>query len=138
MGNSILFQNIDKWVSEAKHGVIYFSLGSMIKAKTMKKEKLEAFQNAFRRLPQRVLWKWENESMDGKPDNVMIQKWMPQFDILSMYKKLFDLYRCLGLVVNQACSLVRSLEFHFFGPIVLAIFIIIWSIKFPIMLFIFW
>ncbi|KAJ8972839.1 hypothetical protein NQ314_000003 [Rhamnusium bicolor] len=40
------------------------------------------FLKAFSRLPQRVLWKWENETMEGKPDNVMIQKWMPQLDIL--------------------------------------------------------
>ncbi|XP_045481092.1 UDP-glycosyltransferase UGT5-like isoform X4 [Harmonia axyridis] len=76
-------QNIEKFINESKHGVIYFSLGSMIKGHTFPQEKKDAFLKAFARLPQRVLWKWENETMPGKPDNVMIQKWMPQFDILS-------------------------------------------------------
>ncbi|XP_045481093.1 UDP-glycosyltransferase UGT5-like isoform X5 [Harmonia axyridis] len=75
--------NIEKFINESKHGVIYFSLGSMIKGHTFPQEKKDAFLKAFARLPQRVLWKWENETMPGKPDNVMIQKWMPQFDILS-------------------------------------------------------
>ncbi|XP_044750029.1 UDP-glycosyltransferase UGT5-like isoform X1 [Coccinella septempunctata] len=81
--NKPLPKNIEKFINESTHGVIYFSLGSMIKGHTFPQEKREAFLKAFARLPQRVLWKWENETMPGKPDNVMIQKWMPQFDILS-------------------------------------------------------
>jgi glucuronosyltransferase len=75
-------QNLEKWINESAHGVIYFSLGSMIKGHTFPDEKRREFLKAFGRLPQRVLWKWENDSMPGKPDNVMIQKWMPQLDIL--------------------------------------------------------
>lgn len=54
----------------------------MIKGHSFPKDKLDAFFKAFKRLPQRVLWKYENETMENKPDNVMIQKWMPQLDIL--------------------------------------------------------
>jgi glucuronosyltransferase len=75
-------KNLEKWINESAHGVIYFSLGSMIKGHTFPDEKRREFLKAFGRLPQRVLWKWENDSMPGKPDNVMIQKWMPQLDIL--------------------------------------------------------
>lgn len=57
----------------------------MIKGHTFPEEKRQEFLRAFARLPQRVLWKWENETMPGKPDNVMIQKWMPQLDILCKY-----------------------------------------------------
>jgi glucuronosyltransferase len=78
-------QNLEKWINESAHGVIYFSLGSMIKGHTFPDEKRREFLKAFGRLPQRVLWKWENDSMPGKPDNVMIQKWMPQLDILCEY-----------------------------------------------------
>lgn len=49
----------------------------------MPDDKRMAFINAFKRLPQRVIWKWENETMEGKSDKIMIGKWMPQFDILS-------------------------------------------------------
>ncbi|KAK5643189.1 hypothetical protein RI129_007034 [Pyrocoelia pectoralis] len=74
--------HLEKWINESEHGVIYFSLGSMIKGHTFPEEKKQMFINAFNRLPQRVLWKWENETMSGKTDNIMIEKWMPQFDIL--------------------------------------------------------
>lgn len=57
-------------------------MGSMIKGDSFPVEIREAFQRAFSRLPQRVLWKWENETMPGQTPNIMTQKWMPQFDIL--------------------------------------------------------
>ncbi|XP_018325091.1 UDP-glucuronosyltransferase 1-1 isoform X4 [Agrilus planipennis] len=74
-------QNIEKWINESTHGVIYFSMGSMIKGHTFPEEKRNMFLRVFKRLPQRVLWKWESD-MPGKPDNIMIQRWMPQYDIL--------------------------------------------------------
>lgn len=73
---------IENWINNSDAGVIYFSLGSMIKGDTFPEEQRKAFVRAFSRLPQRVLWKWENDTMPDKPDNVMISKWMPQFDIL--------------------------------------------------------
>ncbi|KAH1028367.1 hypothetical protein HUJ05_001726 [Dendroctonus ponderosae] len=76
-------QDIENWINNSEHGVIYFSLGSMIKGHTFPEEQRKAFIRAFAKLPQRILWKWENETMLDKPDNVMISKWMPQFDILS-------------------------------------------------------
>jgi len=73
---------MENWINNSDSGVIYFSLGSMIKSDTFPKEQLKAFIRAFAKLPQRVLWKWENDTMPDKPDNVMIRKWMPQFDVL--------------------------------------------------------
>lgn len=40
------------------------------------------FLGTFRKLKQRVLWKYEDDSLTDIPSNVMIQKWMPQNDIL--------------------------------------------------------
>ncbi|XP_030745756.1 UDP-glucuronosyltransferase 2B13-like [Sitophilus oryzae] len=73
---------LESWINNSDAGVIYFSLGSMIKGVTFPAARREAFVGAFARLRQRVLWKWENDTMPDKPDNVMIYKWMPQFDIL--------------------------------------------------------
>ncbi|XP_022913422.2 UDP-glycosyltransferase UGT5-like isoform X2 [Onthophagus taurus] len=75
-------QNIEKWINESSEGVVYFSMGSMLIGHSFPIKKREMFQRAFSRLKHRVLWKWENDTMPGKPDNVMTQKWMPQFDIL--------------------------------------------------------
>lgn len=39
--------------------------------------------DTFKKLKQRVLWKFEDESLPGIPSNVMVRKWLPQNDILS-------------------------------------------------------
>lgn len=83
-----IFQDVEKFISESKHGVIYFSFGSMLLGSSLSEEVKQAFMDSFRELPQRVLWKYENETLTGKPENVMIRKWMPQFDILSKSHKL--------------------------------------------------
>ena len=38
--------------------------------------------NAFSKLKQRVIWKWETETMPDLPPNVKLGKWLPQQDIL--------------------------------------------------------
>jgi glucuronosyltransferase len=40
------------------------------------------FMNVFRQLKQKVLWKWETETMPDLPSNVKLSKWLPQQDIL--------------------------------------------------------
>jgi glucuronosyltransferase len=32
---------------------------------------------------QRVVMKWESDTLEGKPDNVFISKWLPQDDVLA-------------------------------------------------------
>ncbi|XP_049957789.1 UDP-glycosyltransferase UGT5-like [Schistocerca serialis cubense] len=49
----------------------------------MPEHKRIAFLEAFAQLPQRVLWKWEVDSLPGQPENVMIAKWLPQQDVLA-------------------------------------------------------
>lgn len=75
--------NLQAFLDGAKHGAIYFSLGTVVKSSTLPKEKLDIFLGAFKNLKQRILWKFEDESLADVPSNVMIRKWMPQNDILS-------------------------------------------------------
>lgn len=49
----------------------------------MPHDKLMAFIETFRLLKQKVLWKFENETIQNLPSNVMIRKWLPQNDILA-------------------------------------------------------
>ncbi|CAG9762822.1 unnamed protein product [Ceutorhynchus assimilis] len=75
--------HLENWITNAKAGVIYFSLGSMIRSDSFPEEQRNKFLRAFARFPQRILWKWESDgAMLDKPDNVMIDKWMPQYEIL--------------------------------------------------------
>ncbi|XP_075232021.1 UDP-glycosyltransferase UGT5-like isoform X1 [Lycorma delicatula] len=76
-------QDLEKFINESSHGVIYFCMGSMLKASTLPEEKRLDLIEVFSKLPQRVLWKWETETMPDKPDNVKLLKWMPQRDVLA-------------------------------------------------------
>lgn len=74
----------------AGQGVIYVSWGSVIRANTLPEETREGLINAFRTFKQQIiLWKWENETLSDQPDNVRIQKWMPQRDVLC--RKIWNL-----------------------------------------------
>ncbi|KAM8714200.1 hypothetical protein ACLKA7_014355 [Drosophila subpalustris] len=67
----------------AKHGAIYFSLGSQVRSADLPPEKLKIFLDVFGSLKQRILWKFEDDKLANLPANVMVQKWMPQSDILA-------------------------------------------------------
>ncbi|XP_046991814.1 UDP-glucosyltransferase 2-like [Schistocerca americana] len=76
-------KNMQEFLDGAEHGVIYFSLGSNVRSNALPVEKIQAFLEAFRQLPQRVLWKWENDSMPSQPENLMVSKWLPQEAVLA-------------------------------------------------------
>lgn len=46
-------------------------------------EKLTIFLKVFGSLKQRILWKFEDDTLPDLPSNVRLQKWMPQNDILA-------------------------------------------------------
>ncbi|CAG9768855.1 unnamed protein product [Ceutorhynchus assimilis] len=75
--------DLQEFLDNAKEGVIYFSMGSHLLSKSFSEEKKKLFLNAFRKLKVKVLWKFEDEVLPGKPDNVFIKKWVPQQDILA-------------------------------------------------------
>ncbi|XP_029726645.1 UDP-glycosyltransferase UGT5-like [Aedes albopictus] len=75
--------DLQKYLDEAKDGVIYFCMGSNIKSIHFPEEKRNAFLRVFSKLKQRVLWKFEDETMPNQPPNLMIKAWMPQNDILA-------------------------------------------------------
>jgi glucuronosyltransferase len=75
--------DIQEFLDGAINGAIYFSLGSYIKSSAMPNEKLKAFLDAFGKLKQRVLWKYEDTNLQSIPKNIMISKWLPQSDVLA-------------------------------------------------------
>ncbi|XP_037945448.1 UDP-glycosyltransferase UGT5-like [Teleopsis dalmanni] len=76
-------EDIQKFIDEAEHGVIYFSMGSNLQSKNLPMEKRKAILETFRGIKQRVLWKFEDSKLADKPDNVFIKDWYPQDDILA-------------------------------------------------------
>ncbi|PNF23047.1 UDP-glucuronosyltransferase 1-1 [Cryptotermes secundus] len=76
-------QELQKYLDEASDGVIYFSMGSNLKSSQMPDSMINAFVEAFSKLKQRILWKWETDTLPGQPKNVKLGKWLPQSDILA-------------------------------------------------------
>ena len=76
------FQDLQKFLDEAKDGVIYFSLGSSVRSDHMPEEKRRVFIEVFSALPQKILWKWELDRLPGRPPNMKTGTWLPQQDIL--------------------------------------------------------
>ncbi|XP_055903464.1 UDP-glucosyltransferase 2-like [Eupeodes corollae] len=74
---------IQTFLDKAHDGAIYFSLGTNCKSSGLRMEAIEAMLRVFRSMKQRVLWKYENASLPGKSDNVLIRNWFPQNDILA-------------------------------------------------------
>lgn len=70
-------------MDDARYGVIYFSLGSLVETSAIIEDRLaRELAQLFGKLKQRVLWKWE-KSFTNLSDNIKISKWFPQQDILS-------------------------------------------------------
>lgn len=82
-GSKPLPKKIQDFLDSSKNGVLFFSWGSMVRTASLPKEKLEEILRVLGSLKENVIWKWENEDLPNKPKNVMIKKWLPQFDILS-------------------------------------------------------
>ncbi|XP_049958525.1 UDP-glucosyltransferase 2-like isoform X1 [Schistocerca serialis cubense] len=75
-------KDIQDWLDGAEDGAVCFSLGSMVQASTMPEERRLAFLEGFKKLRQRVLWKWEKD-MGDLPPNVKVSKWLPQQSVLA-------------------------------------------------------
>ncbi|XP_068212432.1 UDP-glucosyltransferase 2-like [Palaemon carinicauda] len=67
--------------SSGDAGIILFSLGSIVRSRDIPHEYKVVFLKAFRKLSQKVIWKYEEDDLD-LPPNVIARKWLPQQDIL--------------------------------------------------------
>ncbi|XP_034039729.1 UDP-glucuronosyltransferase-like isoform X2 [Thalassophryne amazonica] len=73
-------EDLESWVS-GKHGFIVFTLGSMVS--DLPEETTKVFLEAFRQIPQKVIWRFTGPLPDNVPENVKIMKWVPQNDLLA-------------------------------------------------------
>lgn len=75
--------DIQAFIDEAEHGVVYFSLGGNLNPSAMPVEKQEAIIKALSKLKERVLWKWDDENAKVDQKKFLVKKWFPQDDILA-------------------------------------------------------
>ncbi|RZF43054.1 hypothetical protein LSTR_LSTR001232 [Laodelphax striatellus] len=76
-------QDLKKFLDESKHGVIYFSFGTVVPSNQLPVEIRDGFVKAFGKLKQNVLWKIDATSVPGLTANVKLSKWLPQQDVLA-------------------------------------------------------
>ncbi|XP_026169979.1 UDP-glucuronosyltransferase 1-1-like isoform X1 [Mastacembelus armatus] len=73
-------EDLESWVS-GEHGFVVFTLGSMVSE--MPVETTCVFLEAFRQIPQKVIWRYTGQIPNNVPNNVKINKWVPQNDLLA-------------------------------------------------------
>lgn len=83
-------QDLKQYLDSSKHGVIYLSFGTNVDTSALPRIKIQSIINAFSQLPYDVLWKWNQDELPGRTQNIKISKWFPQSDLLRHPKvKLF-------------------------------------------------
>ncbi|XP_035308685.1 UDP-glucuronosyltransferase 2B31 isoform X3 [Cricetulus griseus] len=66
--------------SSGEHGVVVFSLGSMVGNLT--EERANVIAAGLAQIPQKVLWRFEGKKPDTLGSNTRLYKWIPQNDLL--------------------------------------------------------
>ncbi|XP_045489783.1 UDP-glycosyltransferase UGT5-like [Pieris rapae] len=75
-------EDLKQILDASPQGVIYFSMGSVLRASAFKGNTKKELIQVFGSLKQTVLWKID-EKIDGLPKNVHVRPWMPQSSILA-------------------------------------------------------
>ncbi|XP_059219173.1 UDP-glucuronosyltransferase 2A1-like [Stomoxys calcitrans] len=85
--------DLEEFMESAPAGVIFFSMGSSVRAANVPEEFRRLLVEVFSRLPQyHVLWKWDaggsttHQNMSAVTKNVRLSGWLPQQDILGHRK----------------------------------------------------
>ncbi|KPJ20476.1 Ecdysteroid UDP-glucosyltransferase [Papilio machaon] len=75
-------RDLRQLLDDSTNGVIYFSFGSNVRPSLLDPAKIDIFHKVFAELPYNVIWKWDDDSLPPRSDNVRIFKWLPQADLL--------------------------------------------------------
>ncbi|XP_006773162.1 PREDICTED: UDP-glucuronosyltransferase 2A3 [Myotis davidii] len=78
---TLSLQEMEEFVqSSGEHGVVVFSLGSMVKNLT--EEKANLIASALAQIPQKVLWRYKGTKPATLGANTRLYDWIPQNDLL--------------------------------------------------------
>ncbi|XP_053692268.1 UDP-glucosyltransferase 2-like [Sabethes cyaneus] len=78
---------LQRYLDSSHHGVIYFSLGTLIRTSSLNQHNIRLFIDVFKSLKYNVLWKCDSEINLEGARNVRLMSWVPQQDVLGRYYK---------------------------------------------------
>ncbi|XP_074728601.1 UDP-glucuronosyltransferase 1A1-like isoform X4 [Strix uralensis] len=100
--------------ASGEHGIVVFSLGSMVSEIPMKKA--TEIADALGSVPQTVLWRYTGEAPPNLPKNVKLVKWLPQNDLLAHPKtRAFITHGGSHGVYEGICNAVPMVLMPLFG-----------------------
>nr|XP_013001277.1 UDP-glucuronosyltransferase 2B7-like [Cavia porcellus] len=74
-------QELEDFVqSSGEHGIVIFSLGSMVM--NMTEDKADVIASALAQIPQKVVWRFDGKKPATLGPNTQLYKWIPQNDLL--------------------------------------------------------
>ncbi|XP_062547887.1 UDP-glucosyltransferase 2-like [Armigeres subalbatus] len=76
-------QDLQRYLDRSTHGVIYFSLGTLIRSDSINERNLKIFVDTFKSLKYDILWKCDSVVNLNGTSNIRISKWFPQQDLLA-------------------------------------------------------
>ncbi|XP_075009896.1 UDP-glucuronosyltransferase 1A1-like isoform X2 [Calonectris borealis] len=100
--------------ASGEHGIIVFSLGSMVSEIPMKKA--TEIADALGSVPQTVFWRYTGEVPPNLPKNVKLVKWLPQNDLLAHPKtRAFITHGGSHGIYEGICNAVPMVLMPLFG-----------------------
>ncbi|XP_048391102.1 UDP-glucuronosyltransferase 1A1-like [Stegostoma tigrinum] len=110
-----LSQEFEEFVdSSGEHGVVIFSLGSMVSE--MPREMADRIAAALGRIPQKVLWRYTGDPPATLASNTKLLEWLPQNDLLGHPKtQAFITHGGTNGLYEAICSGVPSVMLPLFG-----------------------
>lgn len=97
-------------MDDSSHGVVYFSLGSMVLIETLPKEQIKDIYASFEKIsPVRVLMKIADVSKlpPGLPKNVKVLPWIPQQPVLGRFILPYNINTALQRVFYEKIFLAH-------------------------------
>lgn len=118
-------QDLQKYLDKAKDGVIYFSMGSGLQSKDLPEETKNDILRAFSRVNCKVLWKFEDDTLSGVPQNVKLVKWAPQQDVLGIQKHQILKLIYSAMIVSSFVALFSLRHILLHSSILLLVFVLL-------------
>ncbi|XP_058451968.1 UDP-glucosyltransferase 2-like isoform X3 [Malaya genurostris] len=75
--------DLQQFMDKSQHGVIYFSLGTLIRCSSIYPQNLKIFIDTFKALKYDVLWKCDSKLNLNGTSNIRVVQWVPQQDLLA-------------------------------------------------------